>query len=107
MDLSIKTVFNTIFVFIVIVLLSSIVTLSISYNNASTALYQTIQQVEIYGSDVSKIETIAQHHNVDIVVLPVDDFNKQYKVQVNFKHFFSFIDISKKMSITGYTRVME
>jgi len=91
-----------------VLILTSVVTLSVSLNKATTVLYDAIQEVEIYGYDVERINKLATLSNTTITVIPVDcDKGFQYEVKVCFDHSFAFINKTKVMQVNGLTRILD
>jgi len=108
MDTSIKALIHIWLVFLGMVLLLSCLSFFIAYNNSTSVLYATIQDIEIYGYDKARIEKIQQETNTVIIVAPVnDEVGKQYNVQVGFYHIFAFVKKDGLFYVSSKTRVFE
>lgn len=108
MDSSVKSVISIFILFVMTLVLTSVVTLSLSFNKVTTLLYSVIQDVEIHGYDEDRIKELASSNNATITVKPVIcDDGFQYEVRICFDHIFAFINKAKSLEVKGLTRILQ
>jgi len=108
MDTPVKALVNMTLAFIGLLLLLSCLTFFMAYDNATTAMYGVIQDLEIYGNDPERVAAYAKRYNTVIDVQPVkSSYGSRFSVTVSYDHVFAWLKWNRRLYVTATTRAVE